>query len=51
VNDHQEVLLFLRDDKPGIADPNMCDVLGGHLEKGGLFDFPERKLPFLDSFS
>ena len=34
VNDQQQVLLFLRDDKPGIAYPNMWDVLGGHLEKG-----------------
>ena len=34
MNDNQEVLLFLRDDNPAIAYPNMWDVLGGHVEEG-----------------
>ena len=34
VNDHQQVLLFLRDDIPEIPFPNMWDVPGGHLESG-----------------
>ena len=32
VNDKQQVLLFLRDDKPDIPYPNMWDVPGGHVE-------------------
>jgi 8-oxo-dGTP diphosphatase len=31
VNDREEVLLFLRDDKPEIPYPNMWDVPGGHV--------------------
>lgn len=34
VNDSNEVLLFLRDDLPGITCPNMWDIPGGHLEAG-----------------
>ena len=34
VNDRRQVLLFLRDDKPDIAYPNMWDVPGGHVEPG-----------------
>jgi 8-oxo-dGTP diphosphatase len=33
INDKNQVLLFLRDDKPGIPYPNMWDVPGGHVEK------------------
>ncbi|RJR35517.1 MAG: NUDIX domain-containing protein [Desulfobacteraceae bacterium] len=33
VNDHRQVLLFLRDDKPDIPFPNMWDVPGGHVER------------------
>ncbi|MCK5051395.1 MAG: NUDIX domain-containing protein [Candidatus Cloacimonetes bacterium] len=33
VNDKEEVLLFLRDDKPGLPYPNMWDVPGGHVEE------------------
>ena len=32
VNDKNQVLLFLRDDKPDIPYPNMWDVPGGHIE-------------------
>jgi len=32
VNDKEQVLLFLRDNKPDIPFPNMWDVLGGHVE-------------------
>lgn len=32
VNDKQQVLLFLRDDKPGLPYRNMWDVPGGHVE-------------------
>jgi 8-oxo-dGTP diphosphatase len=32
VNDKQQVLLFLRDDKSDIPFPNMWDVPGGHVE-------------------
>ncbi len=31
VNDKKQVLLLLRDDKPGIPYPNMWDVSGGHV--------------------
>ncbi len=31
-NDKEQVLLFLRDDKPGIPYPNMWDLPGGHVE-------------------
>jgi 8-oxo-dGTP diphosphatase len=34
VNDRQQVLLFLRDDKPTIPYPNTWDVPGGHVEAG-----------------
>jgi len=34
VNDHQQVLLFLRDDTPAIPYPNMWDVPGGHVDAG-----------------
>ena len=33
VNDKEQVLLFLRDDKPEIPFPNMWDVPGGHVEE------------------
>jgi len=32
VNDQNQVLLFLRDDKPGLPYRNMWDVPGGHVE-------------------
>ena len=32
VNDQNQVLLFLRDDKPDLPYRNMWDVLGGHVE-------------------
>jgi len=32
VNDKRQVLLFLRDDKPGIPYRNMWDVPGGHVD-------------------
>ena len=31
---HQRVLLFLRDQKPGIPYPNCWDIPGGHMEAG-----------------
>jgi len=34
VNDQQQVLLFLRDDKPTIPYPNTWDVPGGHVNAG-----------------
>ena len=34
VNDQKQVLLLLRDDKPGIPYPNMWDIPGGHVDKG-----------------
>jgi 8-oxo-dGTP diphosphatase len=34
VNDKGQILLFLRDDKPGIPYPNMWDIPGGHVEDG-----------------
>ena len=33
VNDKEEILLFQRDDKPGLPYRNMWDVLGGHVEE------------------
>ena len=33
VNDHNQVLLLLRDDKPGLPYRNMWDVPGGHVEE------------------
>ncbi len=33
VNEKKEILLFLRDDKPGLPYPNMWDVPGGHVEE------------------
>lgn len=32
INDKQQILLFLRDDKPGLPYRNMWDVPGGHVE-------------------
>lgn len=32
VNDKEQALLFLRDNKPDIPYPNMWDVPGGHVE-------------------
>jgi 8-oxo-dGTP diphosphatase len=34
VNDRQEVLLHLRDDKPDIPYPNMWGIPGGHISDG-----------------
>ena len=34
VNDREQVLLFLRDDNPGISYPNMWDLPGGCVETG-----------------
>lgn len=34
VNARDEVLLLLRDDKPGIKYPNMWDIPGGNVEPG-----------------
>jgi len=34
VNAKRQVLLFLRDDKPGIPYRNMWDVPGGHVDNG-----------------
>ena len=34
VNDKKQVLLFLRDDSPGIPYPNMWDIPGGHVDNG-----------------
>ncbi|NTU97773.1 MAG: NUDIX domain-containing protein [Chlorobiaceae bacterium] len=34
LNSRNEVLLFLRDDKPEIPCPNMWDLPGGHVEEG-----------------
>lgn len=34
INDQGQVLLFLRDDDPGIPYPNMWDLPGGHVEDG-----------------
>ncbi len=34
VNDKEEILLFLRDDKPALPYRNMWDVPGGHVEPG-----------------
>lgn len=34
INDQQQVLLFLRDDKPTIPYPNTWDVPGGHVNAG-----------------
>jgi 8-oxo-dGTP diphosphatase len=39
VNDKKQILLFLRDNIPDIAYPNMWDVPGGHIEK---FESPEK---------
>ena len=39
VNDKRQILLFLRDNIPDIAYPNMWDVPGGHIEK---FENPEK---------
>lgn len=33
-NSRNEVLLFLRDDKPEIPYPNLWDIPGGHFEAG-----------------
>ena len=33
VNDKKQILLFLRDDKPGLPYRNMWDVPGGHVEE------------------
>jgi 8-oxo-dGTP diphosphatase len=40
-NDNREILLYLRDNKPGIPFPNHWDLIGGHLEKG---ETPEEAL-------
>jgi 8-oxo-dGTP diphosphatase len=34
VNDQKQILLLLRDDKPGIPYPNMWDIPGGHVDDG-----------------
>ena len=34
INDANQILLFLRDNKPTIPYPNMWDFLGGQIEEG-----------------
>ncbi len=34
INNDGRVLLFLRDDKPGLPYPGMWDIPGGHVEAG-----------------
>jgi 8-oxo-dGTP diphosphatase len=33
-NDKNEILLYLRDNKPGIPFPGHWDLIGGHVEEG-----------------
>ena len=40
-NDDGEILLYLRDNKPGISFPNHWDLIGGHVEEG---ETPEEAL-------
>jgi 8-oxo-dGTP diphosphatase len=40
-NDKGELLLALRDNKPGIPFPNHWDLIGGHVEEG---EMPEEAL-------
>jgi len=40
-NDNGEILLYLRDNKPGIPFPNHWDLIGGHVEEG---ESPEEAL-------
>ena len=34
VNEKKQIMLLLRDDKPGIPYPNMWDIPGGHVDTG-----------------
>jgi 8-oxo-dGTP diphosphatase len=40
-NNKREILLYLRDNKPGIPFPNYWDLIGGHVEEG---ETPEEAL-------
>ncbi len=40
-NDKKEILLYLRDNKPGIPFPDHWDLIGGHVEDG---ESPEEAL-------
>ena len=40
-NEKKEILLYLRDNKPGIPFPNYWDLIGGHVEDG---ETPEEAL-------
>ncbi|MGB8491653.1 MAG: NUDIX domain-containing protein [Bacteroidales bacterium] len=40
-NDRREILLYLRDNKPGIPFPRHWDLIGGHAEEG---ETPEEAL-------
>ena len=40
-NDNGEILLYLRDGKPGIPFPHHWDLIGGHVEEG---ETPEQAL-------
>jgi len=40
-NDRKELLLYLRDNKPGIPFPGYWDLIGGHVEDG---ETPEEAL-------
>jgi 8-oxo-dGTP diphosphatase len=40
-NDKKEILLYLRDNKPGIPFPMHWDLIGGHVEDG---ETPEKAL-------
>jgi 8-oxo-dGTP diphosphatase len=53
LNPRGEVLMLLRDDKPGIPYPNMWDLPGGHLEQGegpreGICREMQEELPGVD---
>jgi 8-oxo-dGTP diphosphatase len=40
-NDNREILLYLRDNKPGIPFPHHWDLIGGHIDEG---ETPEEAL-------
>lgn len=45
INEKDEFLLYLRDNKPGIPFPNCWDIIGGHFEQGeNAFDALKREV-------
>ena len=48
-NDKREILLYLRDNKPGIPFPDYRDLIDGHVEEGETPEEAHEKTQFISN--